>query len=96
MLKIGTWILALVQPLIARILTALGFSVVTIMGMDVVIGQVKTRVQSSVNGLPADMLNVFLLAGGGVALGMVFGAITTKLVLWQIQSATKILGVNPG
>ena len=29
-MKIGTWLLALVQPFIVRILTALGFSLVTI------------------------------------------------------------------
>jgi hypothetical protein len=41
------------------------------------------------------MLNVFLLAGGGVGLGIIFGAMTTKLILWKIQQGTKILGVNP-
>ena len=95
-MKIGTWLLSLAQPFIARILTALGFSVVTIVGMEAVIDQVKALVTGGVNSMPADMLNIFLLAGGGKALGMILGAITTKVMLWQIQSATKILGVNPG
>ena len=95
-MKVGTWLLSLAQPMIARIMLALGFSVVTITGMEAIITQLKGMVTSNLNSLPADMLNVFLLAGGGQALGMVFGAITTKLVLWQITSATKVLGVNPG
>lgn len=95
-MKIGTWLLSLVSPFLARVLTALGFSVVTIVGMEAVIGQVKALVTGGVNSLPADALNIFLLAGGGKALGMILGAIATKVMLWQIQSATKILGVNPG
>ena len=95
-MKIGTWLLALVQPFIARILTALGFSLVTIVGMEVVIDQLKQAVISGVSSMPADAMNIFLLAGGGKALGMILGAIATKLVLWQIQSATRLLGVNPG
>lgn len=95
-MKIGTWLLALVQPLIGRILAALGFSLVTIVGMEVVISQVKGMVKSGVTSMPSDMLNIFLLAGGGTALGMILGAIATKVMLWQIQSATKLLGINPG
>lgn len=95
-MKLGTWLLSLVRPFIAKVLISLGFSVVTITGMQVVISQVKTLVSNGVNTMPSDMLNIFLLAGGGHALGMIFGAITTKVLLWQIQSATKILGTNPG
>lgn len=95
-MKIGTWLLALVQPLIGRILAALGFSLVTVVGMEVVINQVKDMVKSGVSSMPSDMLNIFLLAGGGTALGMILGAIATKVMLWQIQSATKLLGINPG
>ncbi len=95
-MKFGTWLLAMVSPLIGRILTALGFSVVTITGMTAAINAARDAMIGGVNSLPGDMLNVFLLGGGGVGFGMIMGAITTRLVIWQIQSATKILGVNPG
>lgn len=95
-MKIATFIMSLVQPLIARILTALGFSVVSIVGVTESIGAIKNQLVSSVNAMPVDVLNVFLLGGGGIGLGMILGAIAFRLALWQIQSATKILGVNPG
>lgn len=95
-MKIATFIMSLVQPLIARILTALGFSVVSIVGVSTSINSVKDQLISSVNSMPADVLNIFLLGGGGIGLGMILGAIAFRLTLWQIQSATKILGVNPG
>lgn len=95
-MNLATWLLAMVQPLLGRILVSLGFSVVTITGMQVAINAVRDQMIAGVNALPADMLNVFLLSGGGVAFGMVMGAVTTRLVIWQIQSSTRILGVNPG
>lgn len=94
-MKLGTWLLGLLQPAIAKILTALGFSVVTILGMEQLLVQLRQSVVSSLGGMSADMFNVFLLAGGGQALGIITGALTTKLLLWQVQNATKILGVNP-
>lgn len=94
-MKLGTWLLAMVQPILGRILAALGFSVVTITGFEVAVSTVRDRLVSSINQLPAEVLNVFLLSGAGVALGMIFGAISVRILLWKIQSATKILGVNP-
>lgn len=95
-MKLGTWLLAMVQPFISRILTALGFSVVHITGLNLVIDQLKNMVRDGINVLNPDTLNLFLYAGGGHCLGMIFGAITTKLLLWQVQRATQILGRNPG
>jgi len=94
-MNLGVWLVSLVQPLLSRILVALGFSVVSIVGMDAIFTQLKAKLTSDFAALPADMLNVFLLAGGGVGLGIIFGAMTTKLILWKIQQGTKILGVNP-
>lgn len=94
-MNLGVWIVSLAQPLVARVLAAIGFSVVSIVGLDAIFTQLKDKLQTSFAALPADMLNLFLLAGGGTGLGIIFGAMTTKLVLWKIQQGTKILGINP-
>lgn len=91
----GTFLLSLVTPLIGRILFSLGFSVVTIAGMTAVVTQVRDMFITQVNSMPADMLNLFLFAGGGVGFGMIMGAITTRITIWTIQNGTKILGKNP-
>ena len=93
-MKIGTWLLAMMQPLIAKIMVSLGFSVVSIVGLQAALAGLKSQFTNSINSLPADMIALFLIGGGGIACGILFGAMTTKLLLWQIQSATKILGVN--
>lgn len=91
----GTFLLSLVTPLLGRILFSLGFSVVTIAGMTAVVAQVRDMFIVQVNSMPADMLNLFLFAGGGVGFGMIMGAITTRITIWTIQNGTKILGKNP-
>ena len=95
-MKLGTFILSLLQPALARILTALGFSVVSIVGMDAIFEQMKAQLAMNLSALPVAVLQLVLLAGGGTAIGIVLGAIATKLLLWKAQQATKILGVNPG
>ena len=95
-MKLGTWLFSLISPAIGRILVALGFSVVSITGMDAIFVQLKTSLVAGLGGMSANMFNVFLLAGGGQALGIITGALATRLMLWQVQNATKILGINPG
>lgn len=91
-MKVGTWILSLVRPILGKILMSLGFSVVSIVGMEAILSQIRSQLVAGLGGMSADMFNVFLLAGGGQALGIITGALTTKLMLWQVQNATKILG----
>lgn len=94
-MKLGAWLLAMVQPLVGRILLALGFEVVTITGLSAIVGQLKEQTVSGLSMLGPEMLNLFLLSGGATGLGIILGALATKLMLWQIQSATKILAANP-
>jgi len=93
-MKIGTFLVSLVQPLIARVLTVLGFAVVTIVGTDQLLQALTNQLEQSFRGLPVDILNLFLLAGGGLAMGMILGAIATRFLLWQIQRSTQVLGRN--
>lgn len=95
-MTLATWFLALAQPLLGRILLSLGFSVVTITGFNISVQALKSQFISSANAMGADILNLFLIAGGGTAAGIVFGAITVRVTLWQISKSTRILGVNPG
>lgn len=95
-MNLTTWILALAQPLIGRILLSLGFSVVTITGFTVSVQALKAQFVASANAMGADILNLFLIAGGGQAIGIIFGALTVRVTLWQISKSTRILGLNPG
>lgn len=88
------WLLGMVGSVVGRILLSLGMSVVTIVGMEYAIGSLKQAVVSGANSLPADVLNLFLLAGGGVAINIIFGAVAFRVTLWGIMSSKKVLGVS--
>ena len=87
--------MALLKPALSRIMAAIGLSVVSITGMDAILTQIRQQLVTGIGGMPSDIFNLFLLAGGGQALGILTGALTTRLLLWNIQRATQILGVNP-
>lgn len=92
---VGAFLLALVQPIIARILVALGMSVVTFTGMAVLMEQVTQAVQSAWGGLPGAILGLAGLAGLGEGLSIVFGAIATRVLIWQLTKSTRMLMTNP-
>lgn len=84
-------IAGLARPILARVLLALGLSVVTLGGAAAVVSQLKTLVLSSVGygGLTA-AIQIAGLADVWVALGMVFGAATFTVTLFGLTKAVKI------
>jgi hypothetical protein len=96
MTQLGVWLASMVQPLVGKVLLALGFQVVTLTGVVVAIDQVKGLFLSHIGQVPAAGFQLALLAGVGEAFGMIFGAITFRLAMWQIQNATRILGSSSG
>jgi hypothetical protein len=84
----------MMQPLIGRILSALGFSVVSIVGVTTALDQLKATMLSQLQLVPAAGLQLALLAGAGVAFGFILGAIAFRLALWQLNNSMRILGVN--
>lgn len=93
-MKIGTWLMAMVQPLLAKILIGLGLQVVTITGVVASITAIKTLFLNSMMAVPAAAFQLALLAGVGEGFGMIFGAIAFRLTLSQISNTTRILGAN--
>ncbi|MGN8004865.1 DUF2523 domain-containing protein [Acidovorax sp. 22279] len=88
-------IMAMVSPLIARIFVTLGLSMVSFVGMDLLMDQVIATAQNAWGGLPAGILQLAGLAGIGQALSIIFGAIMTRVLIWNLSKTTRILGANP-
>ena len=90
-MKFGSWLLSLLQPAVARILFSLGISAVTFVGVDAIFSQIKSRLMSGFSGLPAEVMQLFLLSGGGIGVSMIVGAILTKITIYQLQNNAKFL-----
>jgi cell division protein FtsX len=93
-MPLAPFLLGLVGSLVGRVLASLGFAVVTIVGVDAVIDELKDKVVEGANSLPGDVYQLFLLAGGGIGIGMIFGAISFRLTLWSIQKAVRVVGIR--
>lgn len=93
-MPLAAWLLSMVGPIIGRILLAIGFSVITITGMDLVIEQIKNQLISGAGALAADAFALFQISGGGLAMGIIMGAINTRVALWTVSKATRILGTS--
>lgn len=75
-MTIATWLVAMVGPLLARLLVALGVTLVTITGATVAVTTLADQVKGSIGGLPSDALQLGGLLGCWQAIGIMLGAIT--------------------
>lgn len=85
---------ALATPILARVLIAMGMSVVTITGVTIVLSQLKGMILSSLGTASLAGLQLIGLGGGWEALGIMFGAVTFAGSYWSLTQATKVLGVG--
>lgn len=88
-------IAALASPILARVLLALGMSVLSIVGASQVVDQVQSYVMGSLaSGGGAAYMQIAGLAGAWVALGMVWGAVSFAVTYFGLTRAVRIVGVG--
>jgi hypothetical protein len=81
-MTIAAWLVAMVGPLVARVLLSLGLSMVTVTGAALALSTVTDQVKASVNTLPAEALAIGGLLGCWQAIGIICGALTFS-VTWR-------------
>jgi len=85
-------IASLATPILARVLVALGMSVVTFGGLTFVVSSLKDQVIAGLGNAPLAMLQLAGLAGAWEAIGLVFGAMTFSVSYWALTKAVRIVG----
>lgn len=70
-----------------KLLTLLGLTFVTYVGLDKIVSMFKSQISSLITGAPADLLQLFYLSGGGVALNIIFGGFSFWL---SVQTLSKL------
>lgn len=79
--------LALILPsLIGRILLALGISFVSYTGFNVAVGYMYTNIQTYMNGIPSDILNLLAYLWVDKAIGALFSAYSAALAIKTASS----------
>jgi hypothetical protein len=87
-------IASLAAPITARILLALGFTVVTLGGVAGIVAELKSRLIGYLGGVPLAGLQIAGLAGIWNAMGMMLGAVTFTVTLWTLTKAVRIAGTS--
>lgn len=82
----------LAGPIVARVLIALGMSVVTITGVELSIQSVRGLIVSNLGAAPLAILQLAGLSGCWNAIGMMFGGVTFAVGYWTLTQATQVLG----
>ena len=82
MMTLAGWLVAMVGPLMARLLTSLGVSLVVLTGATVAVATLKTSLLTALGTAPLAGLQLLGLFGFWTALGMVFGT-WAFLLTWK-------------
>lgn len=86
-----TALAALATPILARILVALGFSVVTLVGVQAAVNGLVSTLMGKLGEAPIAGLQIAGLAGVWVGLGYVLGSITFTVTLWGLTKVVRIV-----
>ncbi|UGA37667.1 DUF2523 domain-containing protein [Chromobacterium haemolyticum] len=94
-------ITALLNSVIARVVTALGIGSVSFMGANFILSKVKVALSSVVSGMGADALNILGMSGVGVGISIVLSAFAIRMTLDGVDKAgnfavTKFSGFGGG
>jgi Protein of unknown function (DUF2523) len=84
-------LMGLAGPLALRILTVLGLGTLTFTGVTNALQSLIDIATSNYAGLSADALALCGIAGIPQALGLVCGALTTRVGMWVAVSATRFV-----
>lgn len=88
-MNIASWLLALVTPILGRLMVALGASLVTYIGVTEGIRTLIDHAKTAYSGLPSAVLGLAGLAGVNEGLGLILGALVARAALWAIGNSTK-------
>lgn len=78
-------LVSLVEPILGRILAALGIGIISYTGFSIVLNQLESAIQNNLNGVGSDVAAILGLAGMGQALGIIFGGFTARIALQAIS-----------
>ena len=81
-MSIAAFLVAMVGPLLARIIASLGISLITLTGATIALSTLKSTITSNIGAVPSDVMGIAGLMGIWQAIGIVLGAMTF-CVTWK-------------
>lgn len=85
----AAWLMGIAGPMVLRVLAQLGIGLLTYTGVDTGLNALITQAQTSYSGISADVLGLASMAGIPACLGIIAGAMTSRIAVWVALSATR-------
>lgn len=86
----AVWVLALVAPLVRRILIALGVGLISYGGLALLATQVRDQVLTNLSGVTGDAYQVVAMSGAFEAVGIMLGALAARAALMAVERFGRI------
>lgn len=86
-MNLASWLIAMVGPLVSRVLVTLGLSMVVTAGVALVATTLKNLILQHLGGMPGASVQLLGLFGVWEAVGMWFGALTFA-VTWHTTAGS--------
>lgn len=83
---------SLAQPILARVLLALGMAAVTVVGVDASFGVLKSMVLAKFTGFPSGVVQLGGLMGVWEGIGIVIGAATWCVTFYALTKTVRVAG----
>ena len=84
-MNVATWLMALAAPLARQVLVALGFGLVTYVGLDTAINGAMNAAKSSYGSLASFSAAIISMSGMNTAMSIIAGAIVARLSFVQLK-----------
>lgn len=91
----GAFSLAIVVPLIVKVLLALGIGFVSYQGADFVVTAAQSAITSELGALPSDMFNILAMAGVDEGIKILFAGASASITIRVTFGAFTKLKVTP-
>lgn len=92
MVKLLSYIaLLLVEPILSRIIGAIGFGFVTYAGVGLLFNQIEAAINSQVGALTSPLFAVLSISGVGHALTVILSALSIRMYLNGLNAAGNVV-----
>lgn len=85
----AVWIISIAGPFIIKALTAVGISVLTFTGVTSALQALIDQATNNWAGISSDILALSSIAGIPQSIGIICGAMTSRVGMWAAVSATR-------
>jgi hypothetical protein len=83
---LGSWLLALSSPIAKAVMRALGFGVVSYLGVDMALGALLADAKAAWSSQNANVAVYLAMAGGNTALSIIAGAMVARVALIPLKT----------